>query len=112
MMFFLLIWGLASLGFFALAASMSKHQKQMFGTELDASKTRLASIIGWVLLIFALILCLYAGAASNMISYWLGSLTFAALLVCLSLSYCASRIKWMVMICVAITVILGVMCLF
>ena len=110
MMFFLLIWGFTSLGFFALAASMSKHQKQIFAKELDASTTRRATLMGWILLIFALILCLYAGTASNMISYWLGSLTFAALLVGLSLSYFANRIKWMVMICMAITLISGVIC--
>ena len=39
MMFFLLIWALTSLGFFALATSMSKHQKQIFDTELNPAKT-------------------------------------------------------------------------
>ncbi len=34
MMFFLLIWALSSLGFFALACSMSKHQKQFYSKEL------------------------------------------------------------------------------
>ena len=51
MMFFLLIWALTSLGFFALATSMSKHQKQIFDTELNPAKTQLATILGWVLLI-------------------------------------------------------------
>ena len=111
MMFFLLIWALTSLGFFALAMSMSKHQKQIFAQELDASKTRLASIIGWVILILALILCLFTGMISNMISYWLGSLTFAALVVGLSLSYLASRIKVIVMFCVFIASISGILCL-
>ncbi|MFX1825252.1 DUF3325 domain-containing protein [Acinetobacter lwoffii] len=111
MMFFLLIWALTSLGLFALAASMSKHQKQIFAQELDASKTRLASILGWVILILALILCLFAGTISNMISYWLGSLTFAALVVASSLSYLASRIKVIVMFCVFIASISGIICL-
>ena len=111
MMFFLLIWALTSLGFFALATSMSKHQKQIFDTELNPAKTQLATILGWVLLILALILCLCTGAISNMISYWLGSLTFAALVVGLSLSYLASRIKVIVMFCVFIALISGILCL-
>lgn len=111
MMFFLLIWALTSLGFFVLAASMSKHQKQIFAKELDASKTRLATIIGWVILIMALILCLLTGTISNMISYWLGSLTLAALFVGLSLSYLESKIKMIVMICALILLISGILCL-
>ena len=104
MMFFLLIWALTSLGMFALAASMSKHQKQIFAKELDAPKTKIASILGWVILTIALILCLFAGTISNMISYWLGSLTFAALVVGLSLSYLESKIK-------VIAVISAIICL-
>ena len=90
---------------------MSKHQKQIFDTELNPKKTQLATILGWVLLIIALILCLLTGFASNMISYWLGSLTFAALVVGLSLSYLASKIKVIVMFCVFIASISGIICL-
>ncbi|MCO8046395.1 DUF3325 domain-containing protein [Acinetobacter bohemicus] len=108
MMFFLLIWALTSLGFFTLAASMSKHQKQIFAKELDTSKTRLTNILGWVILILPLIVCLFAGTVSNMISYWLGSLTFAALVVSLSLSYLQSKIKVIVLICAVIAVISGI----
>ncbi|CAM9178124.1 MULTISPECIES: DUF3325 domain-containing protein [Acinetobacter] len=111
MMFFLLIWALTSLGMFALAASMSKHQKQIFAKELDAPKTKIASILGWVILTIALILCLFAGTISNMISYWLGSLTFAALVVGLSLSYLESKIKVIASICVVIAVISAIICL-
>ena len=111
MMFFLMIWALTSLGFFALATSMSKHQKQIFDRELDPAKTQLATILGWILLIISLILCLLTGAVSNMISYWLGSLTFAALVVGLSLSYLASKIKVIVMFCVFIASISGIFCL-
>ena len=111
MMFFLLIWALTSLGLFALAASMSKHQKQIFAQELDASKSRLVSIIGWVILILALILCLFAGTISNMISYWLGSLTFAALVVGLSLSYLESKVKIIAAGCAVIAMISGIICL-
>ena len=51
MMFSLLIWSLSALGFFALASSMSKHQKQIFGHELDAAKTRTAAACGWTIVI-------------------------------------------------------------
>ena len=111
MIFFLLIWALTTLGFFALASSMSKHQKQLFGQELDVSKTKLATIVGWVLLILALVLCLFTGAVSNMISYWIGSLTFAALVVGLTLSYAESKAKPIAIACVVLAVISGLISL-
>ena len=93
MIFFLLIWSLCSIAFFALASSMSKHQKQIFGHELDAAKTRYAAFTGWVLLIIALIICMMSAQLSNMISYWIGVLTFSALFVGLCLSYLNTYIK-------------------
>ncbi len=90
MIFFLLIWSLSSLGFFALACSMSKHQKQFFQHELSVGKTRLATLFGWCLLILALVLCLSLGTPSNDISYWFGALTIAALFVGLCISYFAT----------------------
>lgn len=93
MILFLVMWSLTSLAFFALASSMSKHQKQIFGRELDKSKTRLASISGWGLLLLALVVCIYQGTLSSMISYWVGVLTFSALFVGLCLSYFESKIK-------------------
>ena len=47
MIWFLIIWTLATLGFFALASSMSKHQKQIFAKELTLQQTRLATTVGW-----------------------------------------------------------------
>ncbi len=93
MMFFLLIWSLSALGLFALASAMSKHQKQIFGHELDAAKTRTAAACGWILLMIALLICILSGSVSNMISYWLGALTFAALFTGLCLSYLETKIK-------------------
>ena len=97
MIFFLLIWSLCSIAFFALASAMSKHQKQIFEHELDLSQTRLASILGWVLLIIALIICMISAQLSNMISYWIGVLTFSALFVGLCLSYLATYIRKIVL---------------
>ena len=93
MMFFLLIWSLCSLAFIALASSMSKHQKQIFGNELNAIQTRYATIIGWLLLTFSLVICILSGKLSNMLSFWVGVLSFAALFVGVSLSYFEQKIK-------------------
>ncbi|RKG32593.1 DUF3325 domain-containing protein [Acinetobacter tianfuensis] len=93
MIFFILIWSISSLGFFALASSMSKHQKQIFGHELDAAKTKYAAIEGWTLLITSLIICLLSGAITNMVSYWVAALTFAAFFTGLCLSYLETKIK-------------------
>ena len=102
MIFFLLIWSLCSIAFFALASSMSKHQKQVFGHELDAAKTRYAALTGWVLIIIALIICMMSAQLSNMISYWIGVLTFSALFVGLCLSYLNVYIKKIAIACVVV----------
>ncbi|TCB68821.1 DUF3325 domain-containing protein [Acinetobacter sp. ANC 4178] len=93
MMFFLLIYSLCSLAFIALASSMSKHQKQIFGNQLNAKQTRYATIIGWLLLTFSLVICILSGKLSNMLSFWVGVLSFAALFVGVSLSYFEQKIK-------------------
>ena len=111
MIFFLFIWSLSALGFIALAASISKHQKQIFGKELDAGKLLLATLVGWGLLIIALIFCLFNGVISNMVSYWLGSLTFAALAVGLSLTYLENKIKVITIVFVGIAVLSGLISL-
>jgi vacuolar-type H+-ATPase subunit I/STV1 len=87
MSFFILIWSISTIAFFALASGMEKHQKQIFLKTLTPKMTLFFGILGWLLLIIGLILCLYKGHISNMISYWVGVLTFAALAVGLTLSY-------------------------
>ena len=84
---FLFIWSINSAGLFFIAASMSKHQKQIFGHELKPLHTRIFKIAGWVLLILTLVLCTTQGHWSTYISYWIGTLTFAALFSGLCLSY-------------------------
>ncbi|WOE31653.1 MULTISPECIES: DUF3325 domain-containing protein [unclassified Acinetobacter] len=98
MMFFLLIWAITTLGFFCLACSMSKHQKQIFAHELSRQQCKFATVIGWILLLIAASLCLLPYPLSNAISYWLGSVTFAGLFVGLSLSYQAHHIKMIALI--------------
>ena len=93
MMFFLLIWSLCSLAFIAFASSMSKHQKQIFGNELNTKQTRYATQIGWLLLTISLVICILSGKLSNMLSFWVGVLSFSALFVGVSLSYFEQKIK-------------------
>jgi hypothetical protein len=99
MILFLLIWSLTCLGFSGLAASMAKHQKQIFQAELSQTQSKQAMIIGWVFLIMALIICLNAGMLSNMISYWVGCLSFAAMSVAICLSYYAEQLKKFAIVC-------------
>lgn len=105
MSWFLLIWSINCLGFIALASSMNKHQKQIYGKTLDANKTRLAQILGWVLLLIAFIACISKAQLSNMISYWIGVLTFSALFVGLCLSYFETQIKKIAIACIGIALI-------
>ena len=106
MSWFILVWALCNLGFIALACSMLKHQKQIFKRELDPEKTRLATVIGWILLVLGLISCLiYQDSISNMISYWLGVLSFSALAVGLSLSYFENHVKTLALASVVLTII-------
>lgn len=93
MIFFISIWSLISLAFFALATSIAKHQKQIFGHELLANQTRLSTILGWLLLTISVIICMLNGQLSNMISYWIGTLSFSALFVGLCFSYFDSKIR-------------------
>nr|WP_174506278.1 DUF3325 domain-containing protein [Acinetobacter sp. Marseille-Q1620] len=108
MIWFLFIWSISTLGFFCLASSMSKHQKQIFGDTLELGKTSIAKISGWILLITALILCIYHDNISIGISYWLGSLTFAALFVAWCLSYFAGKIKKIAVACTILALLSAV----
>lgn len=105
MMWFLLIWSLNSMAFFALASSMSKHQKQMFNRELAPTQTRLASIVGWVMLLISFIACICTMQISNGMSYWVGTLSFAALFVGLTLSYFAHKAKLLAILSAVLAVI-------
>ncbi|ALH96427.1 DUF3325 domain-containing protein [Acinetobacter equi] len=111
MIFFLLAWSIATLGFIALASSMSKHQKQIFDRELSAGQSQIATLLGWFLLIISLIISLIPYTLSNGISYWVGVLTFSALFVGLNLSYYAHKMKYITIIIIAIALISAIICL-
>lgn len=109
MIFFILIWSLCSLAFIALASSMSKHQKQIFGRELSSKQTLVATIVGWSVFGISLTFCLMAGNISNMLSYWIGVLTCSALLVGLCLSYFDAQIKYIFSFSILIAFCSGVL---
>jgi|HigsolmetaAR204D_1030405.scaffolds.fasta_scaffold11799_2 Protein of unknown function (DUF3325). len=92
MRLFILVWCACALGFMSLAVSMHRHQEQVFGKCLDRVRSRIAAAAGWLFLFLGLALCVRAGAPSNMISYWAGVLTLAALVVGLCLAYRARQL--------------------
>lgn len=105
MIFFILIWSLCSIAFITLASSMSKHQKQIFGHELTVKQTKIATVAGWFLLIFALGLSIANGQKSNMISYWIGVLSFAALFIGLCISYMQTKIRQITIVLAILAVV-------
>lgn len=105
MSFFLLIWSISSLAFIALASAMSKHQKQIFNRELNPAQSRVSASLGWLLLLTSLMICLFSGKISSMLSYWVGVLTFAALLIGLMLSYYSDKIKSLAYLLIGLTII-------
>ena len=90
---FLLIWAISCVGFFALSSTMAKHQKQIFNRELEQQQTRGLSLAGWFLLVVALLLCLKQAHWSYAISYWIATLSFSALFVGLCISYYPQHVK-------------------
>ena len=111
MIFFLLVWSLSSLAFISLASAMSKHQKQMYGQELTAQQTRLASILGWTLLLISLIICVISGPLSSMLSFWIGILTFSALFVGALLTYYSLKVKFVACFCAGMSFVTSVILL-
>ena len=112
MMFFLLIWSLSTLGFVGLACSMSKHQKQIAAKVWSKSETNLAKFMGWLLILLALVVCIFNGTLSNMISYWVGTLSFAALTVALALTYLETKVKYLVVFAIIVAVVSSLVLLF
>lgn len=108
MIFFILIWSLCNLAFIALASSMSKHQKQIFGRELSSKQTLVTTIVGWSIFSISLTFCLMAGNISNMLSYWIGVLTCSALFIGLCLSYYSPKIKMITLILLMVCLISGI----
>jgi len=90
----MIVLGLSYLAMAAVALSMGRHQGQVFGREMAASKAWLLRIGGWALLAVALAPALGAWGTSVGIVAWLGLLTFAAIGAGVQLTYAARSLLW------------------
>jgi hypothetical protein len=82
-----LIWALSS-----LACSMSKHQRDVFNKKVSARQSRIFQGLGWGLLAISVLLMMLYQVPSIGISEWLGCLSFAALMVGLTLTYLPKKL--------------------
>ncbi len=104
-------WILLCIHFFALsalAASMTKHQRDIFLQKVTVTKTRILQVIGWGLLLLSLIAIVVIEGASIGISIWLGVVTFAAVMVALTLTYVPKKLLQFNFIACGLLVLLGI----
>ena len=78
---------LSCLGFGALALSMAKHYRDVFGVRVSSARQTILRLSGLAFLGFALVLTLVARGPSIGLVTWVGLLTVALLLVAISLTY-------------------------
>lgn len=107
-----LLWCVAVLGFSSLACSMTKHQRDLFTGKVSEQKTRIFQITGWTVLIAMAIIVIFWKGASIGLSEWLGSLTFAALTIGLTLTYFPKKLLYLNIIVAIVLFILLCITLF
>lgn len=73
--------------FSALALSMARHHRDVFGGTMMSSRRTILRIAGWALLALSLWPCLIVWGASIGIVAWFGVSTVAALAVAMCLTY-------------------------
>lgn len=83
-----LVWALS-----CLACAMSKHQREIFSQKVSARATRIFQCLGWALLNISVIVMIFYQTPSVAIAEWLGCLSFAALMVGLTLTYLPKKLK-------------------
>ncbi|AOA57605.1 DUF3325 domain-containing protein [Acinetobacter larvae] len=88
-----LLWSAMTLGLFSICSSMSKHQKQVFEKTLSVQQSKILFYLGWGILIISFIYSLFRYSPSLGMSYWVGAISFAALLVGFTLSYLEKHFK-------------------
>jgi len=71
-------FALALSGFSALALSMDRHQRDIFGRRLDGTLSRWFRRVGWVVLTMSPIPCIAQDSWGIGLVGWLGALTLAA----------------------------------
>ncbi len=87
-----ILWCISIFAFSSLAASMSKHQRDIFTQKVPEQKTRIFQITGWLILAISAIVMIFCKGASVGLSEWLGVITFAALPVGLTLTYSPKKL--------------------
>lgn len=97
-----LLWCISIWGFSGLAASMSKHQRDIFSKPVSAKQTKILQILGWGVISLSAFIAIFVTGISVGISEWLGVLTFAALVVGLTMTYWPKRI---IQLNIAITIL-------
>ena len=80
-------------GFAALALSMHKHHRDVFGTAPTRGRTLTLQGIGWLLLSASVSICIAHSGWSIGLVLWIGLLTFAALTVALLLTYALPSVR-------------------
>ncbi|MCI3877922.1 DUF3325 domain-containing protein [Acinetobacter higginsii] len=102
----LMLWCVAVVALSALACGMSKHQRDIFTSQISAQNSRRFEIVGWVVLLLSALVMIYLKGASVGLSEWLGCITFAALAVGLLLTY---QPKKLLQANVIVTVLFGLL---
>lgn len=88
----LMLWCVAVVALSALACGMSKHQRDIFSSQISAQSSRRFEIVGWMMLLLSALVMIYIKGASVGLSEWLGCISFAALAVGLLLTYYPKRL--------------------
>lgn len=76
----------ALLGFAALSMGMSRHQRDVLGKALPAPTTKRVKRAGWALLAASWAAAIASDGAALGSVYWIGALTFGALIVAFSVT--------------------------
>lgn len=101
-----MLWCVAVVALSALACGMSKHQRDIFSSQISAQNSRRFEIVGWVMLLISALVMIYFKGASVGLSEWVGCITFAALAVGLLLTY---QPKKLLQANVGVTVLFGLL---
>lgn len=78
-------------GFAALALSMPRHHRDLFGRPPSPRRARALFIAGWVQLIAALMPCIAASGWTIGLTVWFGTLSVAGFAVALVMTLAARR---------------------
>ena len=100
-----ILWCVSMVAFSSLAASMSKHQRDIFTAKVTPQKTRLFQMVGWVILALSAVLMIFWKGASIGLSQWLGTISFAALPVGLTLTYFPKKLAQLNIVVAILSVI-------